>query len=96
MKTFNFNDYLKNNPLMRENADIEEEGIDLFETPELIPPQVAEILDKYSDAFEEGDYRGLEMALKEIESVGYTFEYYLDGQPYDLRKIGQKGKSEGL
>ena len=26
--------------------------------------------------------------------VGYTFDYDLDGQAYDLRKIGQKGKSQ--
>ena len=36
----------------------------------------------------------MEKAVKELEKIGYTFEYGLDGQAYDLRKIGQKGKSE--
>lgn len=71
-----------------------EEGVDLFEDYENIPEDLQEILDNYQDAFEDGDYKGLEKALKEANAIGYTFEYYLDGQAYDLRKIGQKGKSE--
>jgi hypothetical protein len=71
-----------------------EEGIDLFEDYDNIPNDVQEILDNYQEAFEDGDYRGLKMAHDELNKIGYTFEYYLDGQAYDLRKIGQKGKSE--
>jgi hypothetical protein len=41
-----------------------------------------------------GDYRGLEKALKEVEKIGYTFDYYLDAVPYDLRPIGSIGKTE--
>jgi hypothetical protein len=29
-----------------------------------------------------------------MKKIGYTFEFGLDAEPYDLRKIGQKGKSE--
>lgn len=72
------------------------EGIDLFEDYENIPPKVQKILDKYADGFEEGDYDVLKKALSEVEKQGYTFEYYLDGQAYDLRKIGEKGKSENM
>lgn len=61
--------------------------IDLFEDYENIPPNVQEILDKYEDAFMDGDYKGLHEALKEVEKKGYTFEYYLDGQAYGLRPI---------
>jgi hypothetical protein len=71
-----------------------EEGVDLFEDYENIPANLQAILDKYEDAFQDGEYRGLEKALKEANAIGYTFEYYLDGQAYDLRKIGEKGKSE--
>jgi hypothetical protein len=71
-----------------------EEGIDLFEDYDNIPNDVQEILDNYQEAFEDGDYSGLKMAHEELNKIGYTFEYYLDGQAYDLRKIGQKGKSE--
>jgi hypothetical protein len=71
-----------------------EDGVDLFEDYENIPDELQEILDEYQDAFEDGDYEGLAKALKEANAIGYTFEYYLDGQAYDLRKIGEKGKSE--
>jgi hypothetical protein len=71
-----------------------EEGVDLFEDYDNIPPKLQDVLDKYEYAFQDGDYRDLEKALKEVNKLGYTFEYYLDGQAYDLRKIGEKGKSE--
>jgi len=71
-----------------------EEGVDLFEDYENIPAKVQKVLDENSVAFEDGDYRDLENAVKELEKIGYTFEYDLDGQAYDLREIGQKGKSE--
>ncbi len=78
---------------MAKGAELEE-GVDLFEDYENIPNDVQEILDNHQEAFEDGDYRGLKMAHDELSKIGYTFEYYLDGQAYDLRKIGQKGKSE--
>lgn len=56
---------------------------DLFETPELIPIKVRLIL----ETIEEDSYEELERILKEIEPLGYTFEYYLDAVPYGLRKI---------
>lgn len=56
---------------------------DLFETPELIPSKVRLIL----ETLEEDSYEELERILKEIEPLGYTFEYYLDAVPYGLRKI---------
>lgn len=74
--------------------DDEQEGIDLFEDYENIPEEVQAILDEYQTAFEDGDYKGLEQAHKELERIGYTFDYYLDGQAYDLRPIGTKGKVE--
>ena len=71
-----------------------EDGVDLFEDYENIPTDVQKILDKHSDAFEDGDYRKLEKANNELKKIGYTFEYGLDGEAYDLRKIGQKGKMD--
>ena len=64
------------------------ERIDLFEDYENIPSNIQEILDEYSQDFEDGNYDGLAKALEEVESQGYTFEYYLDGQAYGLRPIG--------
>jgi ribosomal protein L39E len=69
-------------------------GIDLFEDYENIPKKVQTILDKYEDAFVDGDYKQLEKATKELNKIGYTFDYGLDGGAYDLRPIGTKGKSE--
>jgi hypothetical protein len=78
---------------MAEGGEVEE-GVDLFEDYDNIPSNVQKVLDKYSDAFEDGDYKELEKANKELGKIGYTFEYGLDGQAYDLRKVGEKGKSE--
>lgn len=73
---------------------IDEQGIDLFENYKNIPKSVQKILDKYDEDFEDGNYKGLEKALKDLKKIGYTFEYGLDGGAYDLRPIGTKGKSE--
>ena len=69
-------------------------GIDLFEDYQDIPLKVQKVLDKYQEDIEDGDYKGLEKALKELEKIGYTFEYGLDGIAYDLRPIGTQGKSQ--
>jgi len=74
-------------------VELLEDGIDLFVDYDNIPPEVKKILDKHEDAFEDEDYRGLEQAKKELEDIGYTFDYYLDGVAYDLRPIGTKGAS---
>jgi hypothetical protein len=70
------------------------EGIDLFEDWESIPNDVREVLDKHQDDFESGNYSGLNKALKKLEKLGYTFDYYLDGVAYDLRPIGTLGRVE--
>ena len=62
--------------------------IDLFEDYENIPNYIQDILDKYSEDFEDGNYEGLFMALKEVRDRGYTFEYYVNGDAYGLRPIG--------
>ena len=69
-------------------------GIDLFEDYQNIPENLQRILNKHAQAFEDEDYKLLHKALKEVESIGYTFEYYLDGCAYDLRPIGSTGKTE--
>jgi len=64
---------------------------DLFEFYEEQPQEVKEILSRYES--EEQDYRNCENLLSELETVGYTFEYGLDAQPFNLMKIlsiGQK------
>ena len=75
-------------------GEAENKGIDLFEDYENIPTQVQNILDKHEEGISDGDYNELAKAKEELEAIGYTFEYYLDGQAYDLRKIGEIGKVE--
>jgi hypothetical protein len=61
---------------------------DLFETPELIPEEVQAVLETFDE--NASDYEELDRILAEIEPLGYTFDYYLDADPYGLRPIGMK------
>jgi hypothetical protein len=56
---------------------------DLFETPELIPRDVLDILER----FEDNTYYECERILNKLEKIGYTYEYGLDAEPFNLRKI---------
>lgn len=60
---------------------------DLFETPELIPSDVQSVFDTFDEDAPNG-YHELDRILTAIEPLGYTFEYYLDAEPYALRPIG--------
>lgn len=62
---------------------------DLFETPELIPDEVQAILETF-DEDSGNTYLELDRILGEIEPLGYTFDYYLDAEPYGLRPIGME------
>jgi hypothetical protein len=86
-------DSMKNKSVFAEGG-VMDEGVDLFEDYKNIPPDVQEILDRHENAFIDGDYIGLGEALDDLENIGYTFDFYVDGGAYDLRQIGQRGKSE--
>jgi hypothetical protein len=58
---------------------------DLFNTPELLPQKVKDILAKYDEMGT--SYDTCNNLIKELEQVGYTCEYGLDGIPYELKKI---------
>ncbi len=58
---------------------------DLFDKPQLIPRAVCEILWYREYEQPEVRWQELEMLLGNIEPLGYTFDYYLDEVPYDLR-----------
>ena len=58
---------------------------DLFETPELIPHEVQAVLDTFSE--DANPYWELDRMLKQINLLGYTFDYFLDAEPYALRPI---------
>jgi hypothetical protein len=56
---------------------------DLFETPELIPQDVQAILETFNE--DADPYHELDRLTNELEAIGYTFDYYLDAEPYGLR-----------
>jgi hypothetical protein len=58
---------------------------DLFNTPELLPQEVKDILAKYEEMGT--SYDTCNNLVKELEQVGYTCDYGLDGIPYELTKI---------
>ena len=58
---------------------------DLFETPELIPLKVMNVFDTFDQDADE--YQELNRLLDKIEPLGYTFDYYLDAIPFNLRKM---------
>jgi hypothetical protein len=58
---------------------------DLFETPELIPTNVVEVLNTFND--EGCSYKELDRLLAELKPLGYIFDYGLDAEPYELQKI---------
>lgn len=64
------------------------EPLDLFEHAELIPPHIKAIFEKYEEESMGGaTYELNRKILAEIEPLGYTFEYGLDADPYELRKM---------
>lgn len=60
-------------------------SIDLFENYKLLPQEVQNILAKYDN--DDNTYENCENLVADLETVGYTCDYELDGVPFDLRKI---------
>ena len=62
---------------------------DLFECPELLPENIQTILRRFNDLeIERGiQYADLVQMGKEMAENGYSFDFYLDCVPYNLKKI---------
>lgn len=58
---------------------------DLFLFIDTLPKRVQKILWEY--AWEEKSYEACERMLADLESEGYTFEFGLDAEPFNLTKI---------
>lgn len=58
---------------------------DLFSTPELIPEPVNDILTGFNDFND--PYIELAKLQNALIRIGYTFDYYLDATPFNLRKL---------
>ena len=61
----------------------------LFENPKGQPKKLKKITDKYIPFYIYGtpNYKITERFLKEVEKIGYNFEYGLDNEPFNLKKI---------
>ena len=59
--------------------------IDYFEHPNLLPVEVQEIITKYES--ETQCYITCNNLIKELESVGWTCDYGLSAEPYDLKPL---------
>jgi hypothetical protein len=62
---------------------------DLFhpENRHLIPELVFNVLETHDENADQ--YEELARLVRGVEMLGYTFDYYLDAQPFDLRKINE-------
>jgi hypothetical protein len=58
---------------------------DLFNTPELLPQEVRDIIEKYEEM--DTCYEMCQNLIEELEPHGYTCGYGLDAIPYELTKI---------
>jgi hypothetical protein len=69
-----------------------EGGGDLFEDYQNQPKELAEIVNLYEEKINNGDYDYVDSKkfLKEVNAIGYTFDYGLDNVPYNLRPMGEK------
>lgn len=62
--------------------------IDLFETPELLSEDMQNLLLEWEERMSHGlGYEGCAALLKEAQAIGFTFDYGLDGDPYNLRRL---------
>ena len=66
-----------------------EGGGDLFENYKEQPAELSKIVNFYMNKFDDGDYdyEDSKNFLKEVEAIGYTFDYGLDNEPYNLRPL---------
>ena len=61
----------------------------LFENYENQSPELAKIVNKWADKmnFEGYNFTNCKGFLKQVEAIGYTFEYGLDAEPFNLKKL---------
>jgi hypothetical protein len=76
----------KQNFIVTESIEETEIKKDLFEFYEEQPEELKEVLRKYGN-FEELDYEELKSMRAECKNIGFTFDFYLDAQAHNLRKL---------
>lgn len=64
--------------------------MDLFEYPEQIPSEVQEVLDRYFSELHNPKRNRYDICAElvaELNKLGYTCDYGLDAEPFDLQKL---------
>jgi hypothetical protein len=66
---------------------------DLFYWQKDLPEDVASVVESYEQKYLNGDmdYADTKQYLQDLHHLGYTFEYGLDNEPFNLQKINIKG-----
>lgn len=62
---------------------------DLFEEYEKLPTQVNNLINDFQDNVDAGAdrYAECEKLTANLKQEGYTFDYGLDGEPFNLQKL---------
>lgn len=60
---------------------------DMFQDYDNIPEDVKTIVDEF--AHEDMSYEDCAQLVKALNAIGYTCDYYLDADPFDLRKMSK-------
>jgi hypothetical protein len=68
-----------------------EDGNTIAEEYDALPQIVKDVLDRFST--DENDYESCGKLVDALNKIGWTCDYYLDAEPYDLRRIIKKGES---
>lgn len=79
---------LEKNPALKKA--VQEDSFCMFDNHKLMPPHLKHVVDKHlrENEYEIRSYEGCESLLKDVQQIGFTFDYYLDAEPYELRPIG--------
>ena len=77
---------IKNDAFGQLYGDFDEsEIVDLFEQYQILPINVQKVLAEYDD--DNQTYENCEKLKNALEAVGYTCDYDLGAQPFDLKKL---------
>jgi hypothetical protein len=69
---------------------VNNDPIDLFEDHKSQPPELSEMTTSMMHQLEKGNYNRHEVCAnfrKAMRKIGYTFDFGLDCEPYDLRPL---------
>ena len=65
---------------------------DYFEEYDKLPDNIKDLMDKHLNDADDYDYKRLQNIQKEFEANGWTFDFGLDAEPYELKPLKKSGK----